>query len=132
MYLVDSSVWLDATRSKPRGPGLRLQQLEAAKADLYLCGPVLQEVLQGARDARALNLLRSKLSVLMYVSPLDPVQSYAEAGRLYARCRWQGVTPRSPMDCLIAQIAIENSFLLLHDDSDFEQIALIEPRLKLA
>ncbi len=132
MYLVDTSVWLDATCKKPREPGLRLQALAHEQADLYLCGPVMQEILQGARDAQALHKLRSELLKMLYVTPLDPMQSYAEAGRLYARCRWQGVTPRSPVDCLIAQIAIENSFLLLHDDADFEQIARIEPRLKLA
>lgn len=57
--------------------------------------------------------------------------TYADAGALYARCHWKGVTPRSPHDCLIAQLAIENSVPLLHDDKDFELMARVEPALLL-
>ena len=51
---------------------------------------------------------------------------------LYARCRWQGITIRSPNDCLIAACAVEAGEPLLHADRDFERIAAIEPRLRLA
>lgn len=57
--------------------------------------------------------------------------TYAAAGALYARCRWAGITPRSPHDCLIAQTAIEHGLPLLHDDRDFERIADVEPGLRL-
>jgi len=50
---------------------------------------------------------------------------------LYARCRWKGITPRSPHDCLIAQLAIENDVELLQDDRDFRLIARVEPALRL-
>jgi hypothetical protein len=55
----------------------------------------------------------------------------ADAGMLYARCRWKGITPRSPHDSLIAQLAIEHRPPLLQDDRDFEQIARVEPALTL-
>ena len=45
--------------------------------------------------------------------------------------RWQGVTPRSPRDRLIAATAVDKRIPLLHDDRDFEQLALVEPKLKL-
>jgi predicted nucleic acid-binding protein len=61
--------------------------------------------------------------------PRPGTATYADAGSLYARCRWRGYTPRSPHDCLIAQLAIEHRAPLLHDDRDFEPIAQIEPRL---
>jgi hypothetical protein len=35
--------------------------------------------------------------------------THAGAAAVYARCRWQGVMPRSPHDRLIAQIPIERS-----------------------
>ena len=54
-----------------------------------------------------------------------------EADHLYARCRWAGLTPRSANDCLIAVHAIRNGIPLLHCDRDFEDIAQIEPRLRL-
>ena len=132
MYLVDTSAWIDALQTRPRAIGQRLQQLESENAALYLCGPVLQEILQGARDDLTLQRYRLALGAMRFASPLDPVQSYAEAGRLYARCRWKGVTPRSAADCFIAQLAIEHGLLLLHDDADFLKIAAVEPKLQLA
>lgn len=51
--------------------------------------------------------------------------------QLYARCRWQGITIRSPDDCLIAACALEAAQPLLHADRDFERIAAIEPQLQL-
>lgn len=54
------------------------------------------------------------------------------AALTYARPRWQGVAIHSTADCLIAQIAIEHKFTLLHDDDDFVKNAGVEPRLKVA
>ena len=51
---------------------------------------------------------------------------------LYARCRWEGITLRSPNDALIAACAIESGEPLLHADVDFERMAQFEPRLRLA
>ena len=90
---------------------------------------ILQELLQGARSAEQLSLLRSRFSSLPMLSP--SIETYAEAGALYARCRWAGITPRSPHDCLIAQLAIEHGVSLLHDDRDFERIRDAEPALIL-
>jgi predicted nucleic acid-binding protein len=59
------------------------------------------------------------------------LELHASAGRLYARARWQGVTPRSPRDCLIAVTAVHTRLPLLHDDPDFEHLAGVEPKLHL-
>ncbi|WP_448574045.1 hypothetical protein [Trichothermofontia sp.] len=34
---------------------------------------------------------------------------------------------RSPIDCCIAQAALENNLLLVYDDRDFEIIAQVRP-----
>jgi predicted nucleic acid-binding protein len=39
----------------------------------------------------------------------------------------KGITVRSTADCLIAQIAIENKLLLLHNDRDFEAMSAVAP-----
>jgi len=86
----------------------------------------LQEILQGAQSPQALSTLRGRFGALPILAPQIP-RTYAEAGALYARCRWwQGYTPRSPHDCLIARIAVEPRVPLLHDDRDFERIAEVE------
>ena len=53
---------------------------------------------------------------------------------MLARAAWprarQATLPhglRSPIDCCIAQIAMEHGALLLHCDKDFEAIASIRP-----
>ncbi|MFU8789259.1 MAG: PIN domain-containing protein [Methylobacter sp.] len=45
--------------------------------------------------------------------------------------RRQGITIRSTIDCLIAQIAIEHDLILLHSDKDFLQLTKTAPQLKL-
>jgi predicted nucleic acid-binding protein len=61
----------------------------------------------------------------------NSLKLHVAAGRLYARARWQGVPPRSPHDCLIAATAVDAHLPLLHDDRDFEHLALVEPKLRL-
>lgn len=75
--------------------------------------------------------LRDHFDELPSLAPPDVMATHGAAAELYARCRWQGVTPRSPHDCLIAQTAIEHGVRLLHDDRDFAAIARVEPKLKL-
>ena len=56
---------------------------------------------------------------------------HRQAALLYARCRWQGVTVRSPMDCVVAACALEAKMPLLACDRDFAEICRIEPKLQL-
>ena len=53
--------------------------------------------------------------------------SWSEAARIYFDLRRVGKTVRSPIDCCIAQIAMDNKALLLHRDRDFEVIAAVRP-----
>jgi predicted nucleic acid-binding protein len=55
---------------------------------------------------------------------------YLEAAQIYRQCRRQGITIRKTVDCLIARTAMEKDLYLLHQDSDFDQIASVCP-LKL-
>jgi len=80
---------------------------------------------------RKTSRLRDHFLALPTLAPRNVAKTHAEAGALYARCRWAGITPRSPHDCLIAQTAIEYRMPLLHDDRDFERIAQVEPQLLL-
>ena len=81
---------------------------------------------------RAFEDLDAVLSTQRFYPPRDPVATFGDAARLYARCRRAGVTVRSTIDCLIAQIAIENDLALLHNDRDFKRMAKVAPELRLA
>lgn len=133
MYLADTSTWINAQKQPPTGKGALLKRLIAAGAPpVGVTGVIIQEVLQGARDETAFARLRLYMDSRPRYESNDPGTLHLRAAHLYARCRWQGLTPRKSTDCLIACIAIEHDLTLLHDDRDFETIARIEPGLKLA
>ena len=90
-----------------------------------------QEVLQGAKDEKEFNQLRDFLNTMDFYDLCYGKKSYEDAARLYLKCRKAGVTPRSTIDLIIAQIAIDNHLLLLHYDNDFVRISQVIPDLKL-
>ena len=130
MALVDSTVWIDLLRGNDSPAVLTLRRL-LAEGQAVTAPVILQEVLQGASSPANLQRLREHFLALPMVEPAPGGVTHAAAGELYARCRWQGVTPRSPHDCLIAQLAIEHDLSLLHDDRDFVALAGMDGRLRL-
>jgi predicted nucleic acid-binding protein len=129
MVLVDTSIWINYLGPRPGAPARRLDELVAAGVQFALAPVILQEILQGAHSPNEFRRLRRNLSTQEILFPADPVGSYVAAAEIYFRCRQAGVTPRSTIDCLIAQIAIENRASLLHNDSDFNHMAHVIPEL---
>ena len=86
-----------------------------------------QEVLQGAKDESEWRRLRSTLETQALAGPVDATRAHLEAARIFFDCRRRGLTVRSSVDCLIAQLALERGDVLLHDDDDFESIAKVRP-----
>lgn len=130
--IADSSAWIEFLRGGRTAVGRRLEALLRAGEVLLMPDVVYQEVLQGARDPRHFIRLQEQLEAVRPFVPDAPRETARHAAWLYARCRWEGITLRSPNDCLIAACAIESGELLLHADRDFERIAQVEPRLRLA
>ena len=127
--LVDTSVWIDWLRGLET-PATGLLDRLLDDGDAWLAPVIVQELLQGARSVNALQTLQHQFAGQPLLLPHP--ETYIEAGALYARCRWRGITIRSPHDCLIASLAIEQATPLLTMDRDFEVIASVEPRLVLA
>jgi len=131
MVLVDTSVWVDYLRGDA-SPQVRALNEFLAGEDLVATAPIiLQEILQGADSVERFETWRKYFSGLFCYVPRDPVESHIAAARIYQECRKAGKTPRSSNDCLIAQIAIENGLMLLHDDRDFNAIADVVGQLTL-
>lgn len=131
-YLVDTSVLVDFLGRRVKPQSDLLEQALRRRRVVGISGAILQETLQGARDAAAFEAMRGRLVRLSLFEPGDIYNSRVMAALTYARLRWRGHTVRSATDCLIALTAIEHDLTLLHDDRDFEAIARIEPRLRLA
>jgi predicted nucleic acid-binding protein len=132
MYLVDTSVWIEAQSATNTRPVQHLRQLLGSGTKVGVCAPVVQEFLQGARNITHLQKMCAWMTSQNFYVSSDSFFCSVAAAELYARCRWRGITPRSATDCLIAQLAVEHDLILLHNDRDYEKIAKIEPRLKLA
>jgi predicted nucleic acid-binding protein len=130
VILVDSTVWVDLLRNRKTVAASQLRRL-LEMGEATVAPVIVQEVLQGAVDAEGFSKLRTYFTALPMSGAENQVELHVAAGRLYARARWQGVTPRSPHDCLIAVTAVKEGIPLLHDDRDFEPLAAVEPRLML-
>jgi predicted nucleic acid-binding protein len=129
--LIDSSVWIDFLRGVGTGETRLLQETLQQGEPLWLAPPILQEVLQGADSPQRFDRWDRILGELPMIVDGDIRGLTRETAKLYARCRWQGFTPRSANDCLIATYAIRFELPLLHRDRDFEHIAKVERKLKL-
>ena len=122
--IVDTSVWIDVFRD---ASSVRKRQLEAiVDPDDVLLTPFTElELLQGCRDEEEWSLLAAYLKTQEYLEPGR--DTWAAAARIYFDLRRLGRTVRSPIDCCIAQVAIDNRTILLHRDRDFEVISEIRP-----
>jgi len=129
--IVDTSAVIELLRGTGSRPHLALAQALRQEHPLWIPAVVLQEVLQGARDARHFVRLQSQLDQLPLFEPEDVCELHRQAALLYARCRWRGVTVRSPIDCVVAACALESAMPLLAMDRDFSGIASVEPKLQL-
>ena len=128
--IADSSAWIDMLRGPASEVGRRLEQALRQGEPLLMPYVVYQEILQGASSARHFVSLQAELDKVPSFAPDDSHETARQAAMLYARCRWAGMTIRSPNDCLIAACAIEADEPLLHADRDFERIATAAPQLR--
>jgi hypothetical protein len=120
VVLVDTSVWIDLLRDTDgrRAAALR-KALDGEETALTRFTEL--ELLQGCADERSWLLMREYLDSQAYLEM--SLASWAAAARIYFDLRRLGRPTRSPIDCCIAQVAIDHELLLLHRDADFERIA---------
>ncbi len=122
MLLIDTSVWISVFRDSS---GQVRQQLETliSNREVLLTRFTQLELLQGSKNYQEWTLLSTYLATQDYIELTS--NSWEAAARIYYDLRRQGLTVRSPIDCCIAQVALENNLLLIHNDRDFETIAQV-------
>ena len=120
ILLIDTSVWVAILRET----GLSAQLEQRIDSQPYGLTRFNQlELLQGAGDEKDWEQLSEYLESQLYFECTE--WTWNAAARIYFDLRRAGKTVRSPIDCCIAQLAIENDAVLLHRDRDFETIATV-------
>ena len=127
MIVVDSSVLIGFFRGHSSPAIARLESLIQEEIPFAIPGLCCQEILQGAKNEKEWRLLDEYLSSQDLLFPSDSRTTHWEAARIYFDCRRKGLTIRSSIDCLIAQLVLEEDGVLLHDDGDYENIQQVRP-----
>jgi predicted nucleic acid-binding protein len=121
--IFDSSIWINFSKGKMNLQTEMLEDyLKSSPSLIYLTPTILQEFLMGLKTENDFTKFSFQFSYLNIFKP-DWEKTSISAAKLYFDLRKKGVTIRKSTDCLIAQVAIENDVLLVHNDSDFELIA---------
>lgn len=131
MYLVDTSIWIDYFRNKENKGVQHFMDIMDNKIPFGITGLIYQEILQGAATLKDFNQLTDYLNTQEFFHAKDEIISHQEAAKIYFNCRRKGLTVRSSIDCFIAQIAIENDLILLHNDNDYITIQKANPELRI-
>jgi predicted nucleic acid-binding protein len=124
MILIDTSIWINIFRDKTQRYSQHFYEF-IGEQDIVLTRFQQLELLQGCRDEREWGVLSEYLEGQDYIE-MQPA-TWSAAARIYYDLRKQGLTVRSPIDCCIAQLALENRLLLIHDDRDFITISKVVP-----
>ena len=125
MIAVDTSAVIDLLRNRPTALARNLELLIELGETIGFSAPVVQELLQGVRDEgewRVLSRFVASQEVL-----LPDGETHRRAAKIYYDCRRAGLTVRSSVDCLVAQLALDRGGFLLADDRDYAAIAVVRP-----
>lgn len=124
MILIDTSAFIEFLNKTGSPFDREIESLISNNEDIAIADIVLTEVLQGIKDDKEYTeVKKSLLSFPVY--SLKNVDSYIAVAELYRKCRKKGLTIRNTIDLLIAQIALENDLILLHNDRDFNTLSKV-------
>ena len=121
MILIDTSIWINVLGKAQSASYANALQKTIAGHDIALTRFQQLELLQGCSSEREWLRLSDYLEGQDYLETQS--STWKSAARIFYELRKKGITVRSPIDCCIAQIAIERRVLLIHNDRDFDAIA---------
>ena len=130
MIFVDTSVLINFLKGIKNQKVDKLHDAILNKIPYGICNLVYMELLQGARTEKDYELLQKYFCTQRFYDLKNGPASYEAAAMNYFKCRKNGVTVNSTIDMIIAQIAVENDLFLLHDDTDYSNIAKVITELK--
>jgi predicted nucleic acid-binding protein len=118
MIVADTSAWIDYLRGidAPHTNTLddELQNNRIITGDL-----IIAEFLQGFRSEKDYLEAKKIMDALEY-RDLVGRKIAQKAAQNFRKLRTRGITVRKTIDVIIATFCIENNFLLIHNDRDFD------------
>jgi predicted nucleic acid-binding protein len=131
MILLDTSILIEYFKGSEGPLYDKMNKLIDREMPYGICHYVYQELLQGSANEREYTLLKDYLNTLPFYSLRYGKESFENAALMYMNCRKKGITVRSTIDLLIAEIAIENNLYLFHNDNDYTNISKVHKNLKI-
>jgi len=125
--LVDSSVWIDFFASRQTWAVDELDRM-FGRAEIRIADLILMEILQGISTRRELHAVETTIGKLPCYD-LGGAERARSAAANYRLLRASGLTPRSPVDVLIAPFCVDERIELLANNRDF---TLMVSKLELA
>lgn len=124
MIVLDSTVLIDLLRDRTGKARAHLDARIGAQA-IAFTRMTQFEVMRACRDQRQWERMGRYFDAHPFLEAGN--QTWHGAARIVFDLKRKGKTISSTIDCVIAQIVIENERLILHNDADFEAIATIRP-----
>lgn len=118
MIIVDSSVWIDYFNGNDIPEVAKLDRL-LGQEFLGVGDLILTEVLQGFRQDKEYQTARCLLTALTVFEMLG-AEMAIKSTENFRTLRKKGITVRKTIDVMIATFCIENGYLLLFADRDFD------------
>ena len=122
MVIVDTSVWVHFFRSRGSPEHREVDRL-LTREEVVMVGPIMAEILQGARSIEEFDQLRIRLAALPYVEAT--LETWSRSGALSYQLRQQGNTI-GLVDLLISALALEHGHRIYSRDEHFERVPELE------
>ena len=119
MVIADSSIWIDFQRDPGSETGRELDRLLDAD-EVVMVGPVLTEVLQGARSEGELEFFSSHLTALLFLETSQ--ETWVRAGELNYQLRQSG-NMLSVGDLVISTLGLQHDMAVYSLNGDFDRVA---------
>src|SRR5512134_1403184 len=120
--LADTSAWAELYRGTGSPVHVAMTRLLEEVPRLAVTEPVVMELLAACRPLRQLAKMRRRL-LAFRMFRVGGLETYELAAAIQRACRARGETIRSPIDCLIAAVAIREGASVIASDRDFDVIA---------
>jgi len=124
LILVDTSVLIDLLKGVDNPKTEIFKSIIKKNWSFGISAYSYQEILQGACDEKEYSLLKDYLEKQVIYTLPNNLSTFESVARTYFNLRRNGITPHNSIDIYIAQTATHFGLMLLHNDKDFDNMAL--------